>query len=215
MSDPPSLGKALVASLRSDEAIAVASQMAELAIDSQLTEGLLREVPVVGSVLAVARAGATVRDVLFVKKLFKFLSNFDGTSQPERDEMVRRLEGDSGYGRNVGEHLTYLLEKLDAHRKPAMVGRVFLSYMRGQIDVKTLNRLNTAIERIPFYEIDAVRRVYENHQRDGRTDERLETYQALENAGLMNAQSAWDGLVYQPTDLCKSFVDLQLDKTGS
>lgn len=82
MSDPPSLGKALVASLRSDEAIAVASQMAELAIDSQLTEGLLREVPVVGSVLAVARAGATVRDVLFesprlVNQLFR-----NGRSQP-------------------------------------------------------------------------------------------------------------------------------------
>ncbi|MCZ8251362.1 MAG: hypothetical protein O9318_02710 [Hylemonella sp.] len=215
MSDPSSLSKALVESLRSDEAIAVASQMAESAIDSQLAEGLLREVPVVGTVLAVAKAGATVRDALFVKKLFKFLSNFDGTNHSERDEMVRRLELDSEYGRNVGEHLTDLLEKLDTHRKPSMLGQVFLSYMRGQIDVRTLNRLNTAIERIPFYEIDAVRRVYESHQSDGRADENPETYKALENAGLMNAQSAWGGLTYQPSDLCKAFVDLQLDKAGS
>lgn len=215
MSDPPSLGTALAASLRSDEAIAVASDVVEAAIDSQLAEGVLREVPVVGTVLAVARAGATVRDALFVRKVVKFLSNFGGTTQAERDEMVRRLEAEPDYGRTVGEHLVELLDKLDTHRKPAMLGQVFLAYMRVQIDVRTLHRLNTAIERIPFYEIDAVRRVYETHQRDGRINERLETCQALENAGLMRAASAWGALAYQPTDLCVVFVNLQLDRTSA
>jgi hypothetical protein len=207
MNNSPSLGKAFTDSLRSEKAIGVASQVIESAIDSQLAEGLLREVPVVGTVLALANAGATIRDAIFVKKLCKFLSSFDGTSQLERDEMIRQLEEDLSYSRNVGEHLTELLDKMDMHRKPAMLGRVFLSFMRGQIDVRTLNRLNTAIEHLPFYEIDAVRRIYEAYQRDGHTDEKLETYASLENAGLVNAKSGW-------SDLCKYFIDLELDKVS-
>lgn len=202
----------MIATLKSDEAIAVASEVAEAAIDAQLAEGVLREVPVVGTVLAVARAGSNIRDAIFVRKLLKFLRDFRATSQEERDAMIGRLEADPDYGRSVGQHLTDLLEKIDSHRKPAMLALVFLAYMRGQIDARMLNRLNHAIETLPFYEIDSIRRVHETFKREEKTDERPETYHALENAGLMKAESAWGGMVYLPTDLCEVFVGLELDR---
>jgi hypothetical protein len=87
--------------------------------------------------------------------------------------------------------------------------------VRGSIDIKTLHRLNNAIDRLPFYEIDAVRKIHEMVKTEGKAVASDATYHALENAGLMYAGSAWGGLVYRPTDLCQVFVDLDLDRAGT
>ena len=47
--------------------------------------------------------------------------------------------------------LTYDAEKHRIHgvRKPAMIGSVFASFAARQIGIRTLRRLNTAIEQLP------------------------------------------------------------------
>ena len=93
-----------------------------------------------------------------------------------------------------------------------MVARVFEAYLTGRIDIKLFHRLNHAIERIPFFEIDEVRRIYELSTQD-KIEASDATLQALDNAGLMYAASGWGGLVYRVSDLCQAFVELDLDRT--
>jgi hypothetical protein len=86
--------------------------------------------------------------------------------------------------------------------------------VRGRIDVRTFHRLNNAIDRLPFYEIDTVRKIHAM-SKDGKFDASDATYYALENAGLMRAVSGFGALVYHPSDLCQVFVDLDLDRAGA
>jgi hypothetical protein len=125
MSERDTLGSSLVATLRSDEVVSIASDAAELGIDAALAEGLLRDVPVVSTLVSLAKVGLTVRDRLFVRKLLKFLCELKAIPSEERQRMVEKLEADPGYGRNAGEHLIEILDRLDAHRKPEMTARVF------------------------------------------------------------------------------------------
>ncbi len=133
--------------------------------------------------------------------------------------MTDKLEADPEYGRKVGEHLIEILERLDAHRKPYMTAKVFSTYVSGGIDARTLPRLNYTIERIPFYEIDAVRDAYEKwkalKEKDGEggIGVNIATLQALHTVDLMSAASGWGCLVYEPNDLCEVFLNLDLDKT--
>jgi hypothetical protein len=93
-----------------------------------------------------------------------------------------------------------------------MIAKVFGAYVAGRIDVKTLHRLNNTIDRLPFYEIDTVRKL-DTTSKDGKFDAGEDTRHALENAGLIYAASGYGALVYKPTDLCQVFLELELDRT--
>lgn len=223
MAEKESIGKALVATLKSDDAVSIATDASELAIDAVLDEGMLRDIPVFGTLVSLAKIGFSIRDRIFVSKLVKFLSGLENLPSDERRTMAEKLDADPAYGRNTGEHLIEILERIDAHRKPFMVAKVFSAYVRGAINANALNRLNFAIDQIPFFEIDNVRKARDqflelkkaNPEIGGLLSDNSPHLQILERTGLFSAISGWGALVYCPTDLCEMFLNLGLDSTRS
>ncbi|PKM51754.1 MAG: hypothetical protein CVV02_05685 [Firmicutes bacterium HGW-Firmicutes-7] len=55
----------------------VSQDVIELSIDSLLEDGLLKDVPIVNTILAVAKFGNGIRERFFLKKSFCFWSNFE------------------------------------------------------------------------------------------------------------------------------------------
>lgn len=68
------LSKSLVNTIKSPELQGLATDFTEIAFD-QLSEaeGVAKEVPVVGSIVKVIRLGFSIKDIIFLKKLGKFL----------------------------------------------------------------------------------------------------------------------------------------------
>ncbi len=50
----------------------LASTVAELALDSILKDGVLKEVPIISTLTAVAKLGVTVHDNMLLRKLYRF-----------------------------------------------------------------------------------------------------------------------------------------------
>src|SRR5947208_15527036 len=125
MSKSTELGAAVVESLATEAATEIAKEYAEIGLDAVLSEGLLKDIPVVNTVVALGKLGISINDRLLIKKLLAFLSNFQTVSAEDRTEMVRKLESDSAYGRKVGEHIIELLDRIESHLKPRMVALVF------------------------------------------------------------------------------------------
>ena len=207
------LGSALVEAIRSDGVVSLATDAAELGIDSTLAEGVLRDVPFVSSLVSLAKVGFTIRDRLFVGKLLKFLAGLNHVPESDRRSMLEKLGNDPAFAHKVGEHLLELLDRIDSHRKPYMLARVFEAYAAGRIDAKLLQRLNHAIDRIPGYEIDSVREVLEmsifGQSMSGVSES---TFFGLQDAGLIRINTGFGGGT-GPTELCNVFVELDLDKT--
>ena len=205
------LDEAVISTIETADLTSVIAEYAEIGLDAALGDGLLKEIPVVGTLVGLAKVGMTIRDRMFLDKLLKFLRGLQNVPEEDRRSMVQNLQADPGYGRNVGQHLIELLERLDGHRKPQMIAKVFEAYLSERVDIRTFNQLILAIERIPFFEIDSVRRVHEQSG-EGIIDVSDATFQALENAGLMHAVSAYGGLGYRVSELCQDFIDLELDR---
>jgi hypothetical protein len=125
MTNSQELGTALVQTLRAEELPGVIGEYAEVGIDAVLSEGVLRDIPLVNTLVALAKFGLNVSDRLLINKLIKFLGPLDHLSPATRQEMVRKLEADPAYGRKVGEHLIELLDRVEAHLKPEMLASVF------------------------------------------------------------------------------------------
>jgi hypothetical protein len=201
----------VVGALTARELDDLAIDYAELGLDAIIDSEAVSEIPIVKSVVSVARMGIGIRNRIFTRKLLDFLAAFRGISEWERQDMVSRLEADPAYGRRVGEHLTELLDRIESVQKPRMVTRVFLAYANKSIDAMMLLRLNSAVERLPVAEISSVRQFVNAATPEGRAKIDIETVQALNSAGLTIAQSAWDSLGYVPNKTCEAFVSLNLD----
>jgi hypothetical protein len=214
MSKSIELGSAVIESLSTESATEIAKEYAEIGLDAVLSEGLLKDIPVVNTLVALGKLGVSINDRILIKKLLAFLSKFQAVAPQKRMEMVRKLESDSAYGRKVGEHVIELLDRIESHLKPPMVALVFKAYLASSIDGGMLHRLNNSIERIPLFEIPNIRRF-----NDASPEQRLKfnptSLQAFVSAGLATVGSGYGALIYEPNDACAAFLALNLDRVQS
>jgi hypothetical protein len=206
------LSTELVTTVRSAGVADLAKEYAEIGLDAVLSDGLLKDIPIVGTIIAIGKAGVSINDRVFAKKLVQFIVSLSTVSESDRNTMIDRLNEEEDFRNKVGERLIEILDRVDSHKKPEMIARVFQAYALKKIDVDTLNRLNFAIERLPHYEVKNLRKFHTDplEERIG-TAENL-TLGALFNAGLATATSGYDAVVYKPTKVCDIFIELNLDK---
>ena len=209
-----SLGEAVTETLLSEPATELAAEYAELGLDAVLSEGVLKDIPFVSSALAIAKLGLSISDRLLIGKLLTFLANLSAIEPEKRRDMIRRLESDPTFHRKVGAHILELLSRIEGKEKAQMVAKVFTAYSAEKIDAKTLLRLNFAIERLPGSEIPSVRPF---HNRSKQRPFVFDAYtgQALANAGLAKIDAGIGGVSFESTDLCRTFLELDLDRTST
>ena len=202
-SESEPLEQSLMTTLKESNLRQIFETVAELSIDSVLKEGLLREIPVVSTAVAMIRAGAAYRDRLLFKKLLLFLGELADVEPPERDNMISQLEQDPKMQRRVGENLVLLLDRLDRVEKAAMVGKAFRAYCNGAVDRQTLQRLTTAIDRILLIDVSQLRRFCLEWETSPPS---WEIQQNFSNAGLAMSQSFAGGSNAMPLALCQTFI---------
>ena len=157
MDSEKKISTVVVATVKSADIAGLAKQYAEIGLDSVLSEGLLRDIPLVNIFIALGRLGVSINDQIFAKKLVRFLSSLADLSAEDRASMVERLDKEDGFRRQVGDRLIEILDRIDSHAKPEMVAKVFRAYALKQIDFDMLSRLNYAIDRLPQFEAKRVR----------------------------------------------------------
>src|SRR5690348_6164273 len=111
----------------------LATELGEVAFDSLLADGLVKDIPVIGVLAKLWKAGVTARDYVFVKKLGHFLLELRNVPDDKRREMVLKLRQDPAFGERAGEQVILLLDRLDDLSKPKLIGRAFRAFCEGKI----------------------------------------------------------------------------------
>ena len=209
---PPdqSLGAEIVAIIKSADLAPLVGDLIEAGIDSISSEGLIKELPVLGTIWQLGKAGLSMSDRLLTSKLSQFLFTLAQVDKVDLQSMAYRLENEESFRGKVGERIVELLDKADSVHKPEMLGKAFAAYARRSIDAEMLNRLHHAIQQLPHFEQKIVRRFHDATPEE-RTKMSGDSLNALAVAGLARPLSAWDAIVFEPSDVCRAFVSLNLD----
>jgi hypothetical protein len=139
-------GNSLLRVLASQDAIESIAALAEVPLDRLISDGLVREIPVLSALVAMGRIGLQVRDALFVKKLARFLAPLARIRECDRARMLEALAQDASARRRTGEHLILLIERQADLEKPAILASVFEAYLRGAFDWIRFKELASAID---------------------------------------------------------------------
>lgn len=128
----------------------IATDAAEMVLDSELSDGLLKEIPVVKWLAIVADLRSNFSNRLFAAKLLEFLNALKDIPEAERQSFANRLEKEEGFKQKVGKQLFITLERLDDLEKPKLLAKAFRAYITGKIDNKTFRELSAVIDRCFF-----------------------------------------------------------------
>ena len=141
------IGDALVESVGATEALDVIKDLGEVALDSALDEGTLRDLPVIGWVFGGARVVRQLKDRLFLKKLAAFLTPISRVSPEARREFMNRMNADPRFKQRVGDGLVLLLDRHEHFEKSEVLGLVFRVLIRNEIGFDLYQTAATVIDR--------------------------------------------------------------------
>ncbi len=140
------IGAAIVKGVCNPEAKDLAVDLGELGLGALLDESVLKEIPIIKSVIACRKTWTAIHDQLFLRKVAGFFAACPPFTDAEKETFVREHLSDSKKAKNLGDALVLILDKLDDLEKPEMLAKVFAAFVRGKIPHECFRRLASAID---------------------------------------------------------------------
>jgi hypothetical protein len=123
----------------------VSLDLAETVLDSALKEGVIKDIPGIGLLYSIGKAGADIRNQIFIHKLHKFLYELSDIPQEDRVEFIEKLNNSEEYRNSVGEKVISILDKADESEKAKMIGKLLKACIQGNYSFNTFLRISFII----------------------------------------------------------------------
>jgi hypothetical protein len=145
------LKETLIETIKNDELQNVSSEIAETILDSVFTEGILKDIPIIGTIVGLGKGYVSIQDRLFAKKLLSFLYQLRDIPFEQRAEQILKIEESDEYEKNVGEKLLFIVEKASDSQKASMIGKLFAAYLKEDISYTDFVRCSEIINKASIY----------------------------------------------------------------
>ncbi|MDV2360925.1 hypothetical protein [Vibrio cholerae] len=140
------LSKSLEDSLKKDDLSNLAIDLGEVGIDAILEGGVLRDIPILSTIVSSINVIGSVRDALFTKKLISFLSELSDVSVEQRRSMIESIDNSNEYKIKVGEKLIYIIEKAEDHYASKIIAMFFSEFLSGKITYNQFLKISRIID---------------------------------------------------------------------
>lgn len=97
----------------------------EVMLDAVLNDGVLKDIPILGTIVGVGKCIRNIYDALFAKKLIAFLIPIKDTNPKDRAEAIKKWEEDENFRGIVGETLLGMIQRCDDSIKADWLSKLF------------------------------------------------------------------------------------------
>jgi len=138
----------------------LARDLDEVALDTLLEPGVLRDIPILGALAKGANVVFSVRDWLFLRKLSKVLLCLDSVPLATRNEFSERLNSDPNFRQRLMDGMILLIERLDDMEKADLFGKIFSAYVSSLIAYDDFRILGYALDRVYLTDLHTLKEFY-------------------------------------------------------
>ncbi|CAG5082635.1 hypothetical protein [Parvicella tangerina] len=111
----------------------VSIELSEVVLDSVLKDGILKDIPILGTIVGLGKTSVKVTDILFLKKVVSFLFEIKTIDPEERKKMINKIDSSQDFKLKVGEKLLFIIDKCDDHENAKYVSMFFAGFLEGEI----------------------------------------------------------------------------------
>jgi hypothetical protein len=154
MNELESLSNSLETTLKDSDLQNITADLAETFTDELLSDGLLKDIPIIGTIVGLAKASLNLKDRLFVKKLISFMAGINKINPEKRLELISKIDNSEKFKVKVGEKLLYILDKCDDHISAKYVAVLFASFLNKEISYEEYLRGAGIIQNIFIIDLE-------------------------------------------------------------
>lgn len=151
-----SLSDTIVETITTTELQDVSKELAEIAVDGIFQEAILRDIPILGTVVGLGKGVMSISDRLFTKKLLLFIFEIKDLTSEERNKQITKIQRDSKYENSIGEKLLMIIDKSNDSKKASWIGRLFYHCLKNEIDYRDFIRCSEIINNASLYSLQDV-----------------------------------------------------------
>lgn len=103
--------------------------LAEVGLDAITEDGVLKDIPILSTVVGLYRIGHTIRERHTIKQLALFVMELDKgcVDEKKRKIIIDRLNGDAKRSKQEIEYILVVLDSYLEYEKPQMLARLFIA----------------------------------------------------------------------------------------
>lgn len=195
----PTLGEVVSTGLL-DNTFDIGIDYSDLALDSFLDEGILKEIPIAKSLVSIFKIGRSVKAMSFTKKFMIFLSHFHSFNIDENkiEDFKEKFKDDNSFKENVIENLIVLIDRVDSQLKAKILANLFLAFINKEYDWDTFLDLSACVDRLLIIDLKLLK--YLKNAKDG------------EQIFKIYIDSADEFIIFASTERLKSYGFLDDDR---
>lgn len=191
-------------------------EIGEVGLDAVLQDGLLKDVPILGSIAALCKTGVNLRERNLIRQTAKFITSFNDKSidQDKLESYRKSIEDDPQRAEKELGRVILLLDRILEEQQAVILGRFYNAYVKGAIPwdkFVELTEVNVRMFLSDFDELDSLAR-NPVKQAEEVSDRRIYRIQRLESLGLImeNRSRLHSGNVLSYPDTDDRFVTTPL-----
>ena len=183
-----------------EDLLSIVSDLSEVAVDSVLKDGLLKDIPVFGIGFSVANLILSASDKILLNKLLRFLKELGFRSQKEIEIFKEKYFKDKDY-KHIGAQLLYIIERSDDEEKIKLLAKLLRLFIDQSIDKMEYLRLASIVNNSFPYDLYQIR-VFKKYPEITSQNKNIETYilDHLFSIGLLESHGTDSGGVSEDSD---------------
>lgn len=141
---PKSLSKTLIES----DLSSIAIDAMEIGVDGLLSKSLIRDIPIIGTLVSLVKTTQSISNYLFLSKIISFLNGLADIPIEKRQEMIKKIDESKKYRNKVGVQLLFILDHCEDNVKAEYISFWFRAFINDEIDYKEFLQGASIINRI-------------------------------------------------------------------
>ena len=121
--------------------------LSEVFLDKLIDDGIVRDIPIIGTVVGLGKATLGIKERLFLKKIIYFMSELKNIPSYKRKKMVDKIDSSGKFRTKVGDKLLFIIDSCEDHEKAQIVARLFSAFLTENLSYQEFLRSSCIVER--------------------------------------------------------------------
>lgn len=170
------------------EPIDLGADILEIGLDQLLEEGIIKDIPVFGSVVKAGKIVSTINDAIFVKKVIVFAQSIHSGSGNEKkwsQHKDKLLRDQKRLIKEIEVLLTYI-DRYTKYLKSKILGRFYMLYINEELDWNDFEEFAEILDNIYIYDLKTLEELFSQKYYYEKQQYSSLALKRLNNCGLVD-----------------------------
>ena len=112
----------------------VAEEVMENIIDNNLPDGIVKDIPIIGTLAGIIQTTQDISNYLFLRKIAAFVTKIKDVSTDDRKEVIQNIDNSGKYRDKVGISLLAIIDKCESIEKTEYIAIWFRAFLKKDIE---------------------------------------------------------------------------------